>query len=325
MKLLPGCLAWALLLGSLPVNAGELVIAGYNIENLFDTKDDPAKEDFLPADWTEEMLSAKLKNLATVIRGMKGGQGPDVLGVCEVENREMLDALVAAIGLPEREYKIVHQDSPDERGIDCAIIYDAKVFQLAGHKFLPVTVQATRDIVEAQLKTGNEVLYVFMNHWPSKNNPEADRVAAAEVLRKRIDEIQAQSPLADIICVGDFNDFVDEPALHDTLRTTGTKSQATGGALYNSAFAISQPPTRGSYVFRNAWELIDHIVVSQGLLSGSGLKWKDGSTTELKDAFLLFDPPGDAIPKPHATRSGPQFHADGVSDHLPLVTVLTSP
>ncbi len=96
-------------------------------------------------------------------------------GLCEVENRAVVEAMLKQIKLPQREYKIVHHDSPDERGIDVAIVYDAKVLKLAGEKVHPVTIQTTRDILEAKLTWGNDVLYVFMNHWPSQNNPETDR------------------------------------------------------------------------------------------------------------------------------------------------------
>src|SRR4051812_2426996 len=139
------------------LHAEELVVASWNCENLFDTEDDPnvkGDEDYTPDSpkkWTKEKLDTKLTNLATIIKKMNDGKGPDVLGVCEVENRKVVEMLVEKLQPLGRKYEIIHKDSPSERGIDCAIIYDSAVFSLADSKFHHVDAGDTRDIVEAKL------------------------------------------------------------------------------------------------------------------------------------------------------------------------------
>ena len=161
---------------------------------------------------------------------MNDGRGPDVLGLCEVENRKVVEMLVAKLAPLGRKYEIVHQDSPSDRGIDTALIYDAKVFDLADSKFHFVDAEKTRDIVEAKLKRRRRrnahPLYVFVNHWPSRGNDEWQRIMAATVLRKRLDEILAADPKADIVMVGDFNDEPDNVSIAKFLRASKTPETA---------------------------------------------------------------------------------------------------
>ena len=146
------------------VQADEFFIGSWNLENLFDTKDDPSvkgDEEYTPESakhWTKERLDIKLKNLAKIISKMNDGKGPDVLGVCEVENRQVVEMLVEQLKSLGRKYEIIHKDSPSERGIDCAIIYDSSVFTLVEPQFHHVDADNTRDIVEAKLKrNGNDL------------------------------------------------------------------------------------------------------------------------------------------------------------------------
>ena len=265
--------------------AEDLHIATYNIENLFDDIDDPKKEDFDATKWDAEKLAIKCSNLATVIQAMNGGHGPDVLGLAEVENREVVELLISKIKLPQREYKVVHYDSPDERGIDVAIIYDAKVLKLAADKIHAVTIQTTRDILEAKFTWGSDVLYVMMNHWPSQNNPETDRIAAGKVLRTRLDEILQRDPAADIVCMGDFNEKLPtDPGIQDALRSTQDVTAAKDGVLLNTGGSLLTAKDRGTYVYQNEWGVLDHILVSPGLLAGKGVVWKKDSTRRIARA-----------------------------------------
>src|SRR5215213_11427987 len=170
------------------IGADEFFIASWNLENLFDTKNDPSvkgDEEYTPESanhWTKERLDIKLKNLAKIISKMNEGKGPDVLGVCEVENRQVVEMLVEQLKSLGRKYEIIHKDSPSERGIDCAIIYDSAVFTLDSPQFHHVDADNTRDIVEAKLKRNGNDLYVFMDHWPSRHHEEQYRIKAADVL-----------------------------------------------------------------------------------------------------------------------------------------------
>jgi endonuclease/exonuclease/phosphatase family metal-dependent hydrolase len=308
--------------------ADEFYIAGWNLENLFDTLDDPTVEQDeeytpeAPKKWTPERLEIKLNNQAKIISKMNGGRGPDVLGVCEVENRQVVEMLVAKLAPLGRKYEIVHQDSPSDRGIDCAIVYDANVFELVDHKFHFVDAAKTRDIVEAKLRHDGADLYVFMDHWPSRGNAEWQRCLAAAVLRKRLDAILAADPKADFVLLGDFNDELANVALEKFLLVATSPDKLPEGTLYDTSAPI-KAQQKGTYVYENAWELIDHVIISPGLLDSAGYHWKPGSTERIEFPELFFHPrfPG-AIPRPSKSYSDDDFHKDGYSDHLAVGCVI---
>lgn len=316
-----------------PVAAGaessdELFVACWNVENLFDTEDDPAvegDEEFTPSgakQWTAERFQIKLANLARVIGTMKEGKGPDILGLCEVENRKAVESLVAKLEPLGRHYKVVHQDSPSDRGIDCALLYDAAVLELKDATFhrVDVDLDKTRDIVEVRFGRGGDVLTVFVNHWPSRGNVEAERIKAAGILRTRLDEILGADGAADIVILGDLNDEPADTSVKTTLKTTGSPVGLPPGVFFNSMSPFHGNPDRGTMVFGNKWQVFDHVIVSPGLLDNNRFRWKAGSTSPLiLLEAQLFDPPGAGrIPLPNRSFSGNNFHPDGFSDHLPV-------
>ncbi len=320
-------LTFVLLIHALPAVAGELCVGSWNVENLFDTVDDPSvelDEEFTPdaaKHWTPERLDVKLSNLAKIIRKMNDGHGPDVLGLEEVENRKVVEMLVAKLAPLGRKYEIVHKDSPSDRGIDTALIYDSAVLKLVDSKFHFVDADKTRDILEAQFKrvgTGDDAasLYVFVNHWPSRGNDEWQRIMAATVLRKRLDEILAADPKADFVLVGDFNDESDNVSIAKFLRVAKTPEKAVDGTLYDTTAHLAAEG-KGTLVYDDKWELIDHIIISPGLLHGNSFTWKAGSSQRLEFPELFFHPRGQGeIPRPSKSYSGNDFHKDGYSDHL---------
>jgi predicted extracellular nuclease len=308
--------------------ADELCIASWNVENLFDLEDDPNveyDEDFTPQSskrWTKERLDIKLKNLAKIISKMNNGRGPDVLGLCEVENRKVVEMLVEKLAPLGRKYEIVHKDSPSDRGIDCALLYDVNVFGLSDSKFHFVDAEKTRDIVEARLKRNDAEIFVFVNHWPSRNNDEWQRLKAADVLRKRLDEILAANPKADIVMIGDFNDEPDNVCLKDRLRAAASPDALTSGAVYDTTAYISAEG-KGTHVYDNEWNLLDHIIVSQGLLDKAGYRWKEKSSRRLEYPELFFYPRApQQIARPNKSYSGNEFHKTGYADHLALVCII---
>ena len=327
-----------LLVVSPSARADELYVASYNVENLFDTADDPdvdLDEEFTPTAskmWTEMRLSMKIDNLSGVIKKMNAGKGPDILGVCEIENLDCAKLLAKAMTQPGRKYRIVHMDSPSGRGIDCAIIYDAQRLNLVSSSFHGIgdpdaapafKPLATRFSIEAQFDVGGNRLTVLMNHWPSRGNPASQRAEAAKVVRARLDQLFAADPQADVVVMGDLNDHPTDPSVKDELKTTNDPMLATGGKFFNTTAAISTMPNRGTYVFDNQWETIDHIIVSPGLLNAAGFKWRPGSTAEVKFTEQIFTPTNPKqIPRPNRTYSGNAYHATGISDHLPVGCVL---
>jgi endonuclease/exonuclease/phosphatase family metal-dependent hydrolase len=304
--------------------ADEFFIGSWNLENLFDTKDDPSvkgDEEYTPDSakhWTKERLDIKLTNLAKIISKMNDGKGPDVLGVCEIENRDVVEMLVEKLKPLGRKYEIVHKDSPSERGIDCAIIYDSSVFTLVEPQFHHVDADNTRDIVEAKLKRNGNDLYVFMDHWPSRFHEESYRNKAADVLRKRVDSLLSADPKADIIMVGDFNDEPDDAAIHDHLRAVKSEDHMPADSLLDTTAPIKDAG-KGTIVYKNKWELLDHVIISPGLLDSAGFHWKKGSTRRVDFPELIFHPRGkDEIERPNQSYTRNDFHKTGYSDHLPV-------
>ncbi|MBM4072821.1 MAG: hypothetical protein FJ271_28420 [Planctomycetes bacterium] len=307
---------------------GRLYVASWNVENLFDTVDDPdvnGDEEYTPSGtkaWTDEKLKRGLQNLARVIKDMNGKKGPDILGLCEVENRLVLAMLIKELASLKRDYRIIHKDSPSNRGIDCAMIYDARVLQAAFEGFHLVPAGNTRDIVEADFRIADKRLRVFMNHWPARSNPEKNRIIAARTLRKRLDAILAVEPNADIVVMGDFNDYPTNVSIREHLRTGADPGALKAGELYNTMWPIHNQ-NKGSYVFQNRWEVIDHIMISPGLLDQKAFRWKADSTQAIMFDYQIFTPKkGNQIPRPNRKYSGNTYHRSGISDHLPIGCVV---
>jgi endonuclease/exonuclease/phosphatase family metal-dependent hydrolase len=308
--------------------AEEFYVASWNVENLFDLEDDPDveyDEDFTPGapkQWTAERLETKLKNLSSAISKMNGGRGPDVLGLCEVENRKVVEMLKEKLAPLGRKYEIIHKDSPSDRGIDCAMLVDTIVFGVSDSQFHFVDAEKTRDIIEVKLRRDNADLFIFMNHWPSRHNDEWQRIKAADVLRKRIDEILAADPKADIVMIGDFNDEPDNISVKDHLRAADSKENLLAGALYDTTAPMSAD-NKGTFVWDNTWQLIDHVIISQGLLDEAGYRWKADSSERIEHPELIFHPSfSDAIPRPSKSYSDDNFHESGYSDHLAVGCVI---
>jgi predicted extracellular nuclease len=313
-----------------PARAGgdEFVIASWNLENLFDTADDPnveGDEEYTPDSkkkWTKERLDTKLANQAAIISKMKDGKGPDVLGVCEIENRKVVEMLVEKLAPLGRKYEIIHKDSPSERGIDCAIIFDSAVFKLADSKFHRVDAGKTRDIVEADLSRHDKTLYVFMDHWPSRHHEPPARAKAGDTARKRLDEIFAADPKSDVVMLGDFNDEPSDPSIKDHLRTVTSAENLPAGTMLDTTAHI-KAEGKGTFVYKNKWDQLDHIIVSPGLLDSTGFQWKEGSSQAIEFPELFYQPKyPDAIKRPSTSYTEDMFHKNGYSDHLPLNCVI---
>lgn len=302
-----------------------LFLAFWNVENLFDTVDDPQTEkdeEFTPSaekKWTQSRLDIKLNNLRRVISDMNNGRGPDVLGLCEVENRDVVELLVKHLGRLDRRYAIVHQDSPSFRGIDCALIYDRSVCELKQSRFHRIDGMTTRDIVEAELAVGGQPLTVFVNHWPSRYNPAEARIKVAGVLRGRVDELLRKDPSSDIVILGDLNDTPADPSVEQTLRASVTPSEEPG-SLLNLMGDLHGNANAGSYVYRNKWNVLDHVIVSGSLLDDGPLSLDRSSVAAVMRDYQVYTPRNpESIPRPSRSFSGPIFHRTGYSDHLPVV------
>lgn len=317
------------LLLSLPTFAQKVVLAHYNVENLFDTINDPKIEDeeFLPAskkEWSSVRYAAKLDKLAQMISSINNGKGPDLLGLCEVENRAVLTDLVKQKQLKKSAYQIVHFDSPDGRGIDVAFLYRKKSLKkvTASSHRISDPAQAdwkTRDVllVSGHFANGQRA-HFMVNHWPSRlggqEKSEPKRKLAAAVVKALSDSIRKADPNAAIFVLGDLNDSPVDKSLLEVLATDTTPMQ--GGSLYNPFHALAATG-EGSIVFQKNYQLIDHIVVSTNTLNTNAkLVYVPGSAAVHKPDFAR-ETEERFKGNPFRTYAGNKY-LGGYSDHFPV-------
>ncbi len=294
-------------LGS-PLNAQDdsVSVMFYNVENLFDTEDDSTKNDneFLPTSkkkWDNFKLNSKITKIAKVIAA---GNFPDIIGLSEIENKSVLENLTNHYILRKHKYKIIHFESPDQRGIDCALIYKQQNFDLL--KMNPVAVQfngrPTRDILEVKLTSRRDTINLFVNHWPSryggKNRSEIKRINAANKLKSVLDSLTKSFLHQKIIAMGDFNDEPKDSSLK-ILRDYKNVSDKIHGTIK----------------YRGKWQNFDQFITSKNF---------DYNITTLKFDFLLEEDKSYGGYKPNRTYYGPMYHG-GFSDHLPILLTFSLP
>lgn len=312
-----------------------IFIAFWNLENLFDLVDDPNTDDqeFLPSsekEWTQERLQKKMYNLARVITRMNNNRAPDVIGVCESENKAVLEFFTANY-LKTRNYKIAYEESPDNRGIDCGLIYDSDKFELVfakGHEIKKLKDIPTRLILHVELKTKtSEKVIFFVNHWPSRrggaSESEFKRFAAAEVLRREIDNLFKADINSKIIIMGDFNDDpVDESILKKLGAIPFKCSQSLSpeinipnAELYNLSYNLFEQGL-GTITYRDNWNLFDQIIISSALAKPKGLSYLCDSFSIINDD-LVATRSGKFKGTPFPTYAGNRY-LGGYSDHFPV-------
>lgn len=305
----------------------------YNTENLFDTINDPATmdEEYLPnaiIPWNTERYNLKINHISKVMASVDSLTLPDIIGVAEIENRSVLESLVRSTNLKAGGYKIVHFDSSDERGIDVALLYKSSRFRLLKAEPLNVTLPAdkdrTRDILYVKgIVMKKTPIHIFINHWPSRNGgqeaSEKNRMAAAAVLRHKIDLIFASDPLANILVMGDFNDNPTDKSITEGLSATAPGFMYTASGLY-SLLLPRFKNGEGSLYYKK-WDMFDQVIVSGDLLiQGKGLKCKPADAKVFKPEWVLYkNKYGEMVPNRTATR---EYHG-GYSDHLPVFVKFT--
>ncbi len=347
--------ALALLAGCAQALPGDACVVGfYNVENLFDTEHDPGKNDqaFTPAGenaWTPDKYAKKLANIASVIRAMadKNGCWHALLGLAEVENDRVLKDLVARPEIAKAGYRIVHVESPDTRGIDCALLYQPGAFKLLEVRTLPYDFNTTsgivfektpeeqrafktRDVLVVRGELAGEPTAVYVCHWPSRTGGKGSdlRCRAAEIVHEDILAQEKSHPGINIIVMGDMNDNPGDASLADYLHGRETIEEMAGGDLF-SPFLRMHKDGFGTEEYRGEWNIFDCIFVN-------------GALTDIDAAGSLHILPSDAVPHyghvfnppfltqqegryagtPWRTFSGGQF-IEGYSDHYPTYIILS--
>lgn len=312
-------------------------IVFYNVENLFDTLDDPLTEDdeFTPGsekNWSTERYQKKLEDISKVLSSINKKELPEIIGLCEVENRKVLEDLVKTGKLRKKDYGIVHKDSPDTRGIDVALLYRKDEFKSVSHKAIPVVFRfdstlKTRDILYVKGKASvSGILHIFVNHWSSRREgqqqTERKRIFSSVVLRKAVDSILNFEPEAKIIIMGDFNDEPTNMSLHSVLNATNKRKNANSRDLYNLMYDKHNFENTGTYSYKGNWNMLDNLIVSQSVITDKNNYHVDYTGGKIyRDDWMMYDNPKIGELTPNKTYGGNMYFG-GVSDHLPVFMVL---
>ncbi len=312
----------SLLLSAIIVQAQEesrvFTAAWWNVENLFDLRDDPATndDDFTPQGemhWTRRKLNAKLQGIYKTLTMM---DLPDVVGFAEVENKYVLRELCQGTPLGQVPYRYVHYDSPDRRGIDVALIYRTDRFNVTASRPVSVSDSAegffTRDIlvVEGVTSWGDSVCLI-LNHWPSKRGgeeAETHRLRIADTLRHLMVDLHMAHPEAAVVAMGDMNSTADEAPVSEGMGFGSDSVNPDGIRLLTQRL----PHDWGSHKYQGVWNYIDQVF----LLADDG--WQVQKLKLLKFDHLLTVETNRPGMRPMRTNVGPRYEG-GLSDHLPLL------
>ena len=312
--------------GSLP----QMNVAFYNLENLFDIEDDPLKndEDFTPGGklkWDNERYKLKLSQLSDVIDALPGDL-PAFIGMCEVENRKVLEDLRNQSKVSGKHYAIIHKDSPDERGIDVAAFYDSSKVSVEYFNYTTINLPVpknihTRDILYVKLKANHEFIHLFVNHWPSRRGGQAksepNRIAVANVLESLITKIEKSDKNAKILIMGDFNDYPTDKSIATVLGAGVTKESRLFNYMYDDHKA-----GQGSYYYKNEWGALDQFIGSKFLLNArNGWSASESSAYIFRDDLIMFKDK-EGVQRPNRTFLGEDYKG-GYSDHLAIYMTLT--
>lgn len=309
----------------------------YNVENLFDPFNDSLTSDdeFTPEGvrhWSWEKMNLKINGIYKTIMGVGEWDPPVLVGLCEVENGMILNRLVRETPISKFEYRFVHRDSPDPRGIDVALLYRPDRFMILDKKFIRVIFKdeperKSRDILYVSgLLNDTDTLHVFVNHWPSKHGGELEsesgRYAAAYLVRQKIDSIRVFYPKARLIIMGDFNDEPESETVVNGLGACPSPYTHCPSGLINLS-ANLKSSGQGSYKYQGVWGMIDQIIVSSSLLDQTQGLHTDPSKISVFQADYLIEQDQTFVgTKPFRTYTGYKFNG-GYSDHLPVYIDLT--
>lgn len=317
---------------------GPTTVVFYNLENLFDTVDTRGVRDgeFTPRGskrWTSARYARKLTDIAHVLSDLAAAEGgfPVVIGVAEVENRAVMEALAAQPALLPAGYRVVHFDSPDPRGIDVGFLYRPDVFDLQGSAPVRVAFPEARDFRTRDLVTmwgtlDAQPFFFLVCHWPSRVDRRGDsehrRMTVARRVRHVADSVLKADSAVRVVVMGDLNDDPIDRGVIEGLRSVERMEETVGGALFNP-FAAMYLAGYGSLAYRGEWNLFDQVLVSHHLTGDADSAWRIvpvGGTPFYGGIFCRpyqLQTEGHFRGYPFRTYAGDEY-LGGVSDHLPV-------
>lgn len=317
-----------------------ITVAFYNLENLFDTENDPVTfdDDRTPDGkdhWTEEIYVQKLENMARVIAEI-GEEvtktSPAIIGVAEIENRNVLEDLINQPVLADKNYSIAHYDSPDRRGIDVGLLYQKDIFKVISatkHELVIYDLEEpekrvyTRDQLLVTGLLDGDKISVIVNHWPSRSGGEARtrplREAAAALNKRLIDSIQRSESEAKIITMGDLNDDPTNASVKDILGAKAKRKKVKTFGLFNPMEAMYKNGV-GTLAYRDSWNLFDQIIISEPLLKDDFSSYRFYKAGIFNKNYLM-NPRGQYKGYPFRSFANGSF-TGGYSDHFPVYIYL---
>lgn len=302
----------------------------YNVENLFDTIDTEGIRDieFTPDGdkaWDTKKYEDKLVKLSRVIASADTGFFPDIIGLAEIENKDVVLDLIQTDLLQKQNYSIIHKNSPDNRGIDCGLAY-TNAYSPISNQFILVDLEGnrsnTRDILYTKGTLYLDTVHVFVNHWPSryggKEKSDPKRAFTAQVLRNTIDSIQSADKNPKIIIMGDFNDYPPDSNLAYVLNAKPILADDAND-LVNLAWGMNEAGL-GSYNYKGSWGTLDQFIVSGTLFNDGILRVDQQSFNVVKKDWMLYTNK-NGNQSPSRSYGGDNYYG-GYSDHLPILLKL---
>ena len=320
-------------------NSNETTILFYNVENLFDIKDNPETKDdeFTPKGdrrWTYKRFNEKIQSISKVILSSVGWEPPELVALCEIENRFVLERLISETPLKSFPYKIIHKESPDFRGIDVALLYNDNEFYPLEYKYIPIrlendSVLNSREMLYVSgIVKNTDTLHIFANHWPSRYSglleSQSLRNLAANILRTEIEILQKKYNKPNIVIVGDFNDQPSDESisLHlGAIEYSENSLNLDENQIYNFSFSWMNQDL-GTLKYQSQWSVFDQIMVSGNLLKTENkIFTRAGWAQIVQLPFLLEKDERYGGIKTSRTYYGFRYQG-GFSDHLPVLLKL---
>ncbi len=306
-------------------------IVSYNVENYFDTDDNPEKrdEEYLPGGgrgWSKRKYYKKQANISKVIAAIGGWTPPAIVGLLEVESRKAVRGLVKYSPLKNLKYRYIHYESPDRRGIDVVLLYQPYQFKPFYKKpievIFPDTTLKTRDLLHVAGTIPNkDTLHVFLCHFPSRwggqLESEPKRIFVANLLKKQVDSIMKVQKNPNIVIMGDFNDTPTNKSIKKVLNARKPRKKIKPNKLYNLATQFEEKG-KGTHKYKGEWSIIDQFIVSGNMLNPkNSVSLKESDMHIFSPEYLLEKDRTYIGVKPFRTYIGMRYNR-GYSDHLPI-------
>ncbi len=319
-------------IGDIVAQKNDLFLMFYNVENFFDTLDDPdiSDEEYTPEgrnEWNTEKYQKKISQLTRVFIAVRSGSLPDIIGLSEIENKSVIEDLFLSKPFKKGKYAVVHENSSDERGIDVALVYNKKRFKYLTHKVIKVNLpdnDKTRDILMVRgIVFKSDTLNIFVNHWPSRwggvEKSAPFRELAAKALMHEVEKCFDQPIKNHVVIMGDFNDNPNDKSISEIIMEKKKGSEK----LFNPYFDLFQDG-KGSLSYKGNWDMFDQIIFSSVFndqTKESGIFWNAEKSGIYNEKWMLYYSKEYDDYFPSRTLSGSKYFG-GFSDHLPVYIMM---